>query len=125
VDLVGDAVARPAEVKTITLAGSLQIAVIVGVFEVGLQQVMVNVLGCKLDLNPLDSQGLEFQHCHGACGVLQKSVVNADGYFLTRHQETFNQVVGKNLAGQVHREFLKILKGLALLISNLKPKVAV
>jgi hypothetical protein len=102
VHLVGDAVARPAEVDAVSLAGSLQVTVVVGVTEVGLQEIVVHILGRQFHPHPLHPQGLELQHGHGAGGVLEQGMIDTDGDLLAGHQVARDQVIGENLLGQVH-----------------------
>ena len=77
VHLVRDAVARQAEMDAVAGAGGLKVLVVVGVLVVGLQEVVVHVLGRQLDLHPVDPQGLELEHGHGAGGILEQGVIDA------------------------------------------------
>ena len=67
------------EMDAVAGAGGLQVLVVVGVLVVGLQQVVIDVLGAEIGLHPVQAQCFEFEHRHGAGGVLQQGVVDADG----------------------------------------------
>jgi hypothetical protein len=92
-------------------AGGAQVAVVVGVLEVGLQQVVVDVLGRQVSLDPVDAECFEFEHRHGAGGVLQQGVVDFYGDFLAGAQLTFDQVGGNDLLCQIsgHIQLLQLL----------------
>ena len=65
---------------------------VVGVFEIGLQQVVIHVLGRKLGLDPAKPHSFELQHHHGSSGVLSESLVNFKTDFLTRLHSALNQM---------------------------------
>ena len=52
---------------------------VIGVPVVGLEQVVVDVLGCQFHLHPVNPHGHELQHRHGAGGVLKERVVDPYG----------------------------------------------
>ena len=58
--------------------GAGQEVVVIGVLVIGLQQVVVDILGGQLHLDPRQSEGHELQHRHRAGGVLQQGMVDAD-----------------------------------------------
>ncbi len=103
--LMRDAVSRTAEVDAVAGAGGLQVAMIVGVLVVGLQQVVVDVLGGQVDLHPLKPQGLELEHGHGPRRVLQQGVVDADGDLLAGDEAPLDQMSLQNLAGEIFCHF--------------------
>ena len=78
-DLVGDAVPRLRDMDAVTFAGGHQEDVVIGVPVVGLEQVVVDVLGRQFHLHPVNPHGHELQHRHGAGGVLEQGVVDPDG----------------------------------------------
>ena len=51
--------------------------VVVRVLVVRLQEVVIHVLGSQLHLDPIDPEGFELQHGHGAGGILKEGVVDA------------------------------------------------
>src|SRR5208283_4894935 len=81
VDLVRDAVARLAEMYTVSGSRGLEEFVIVSILVICLEEIMVHVLSCQLNLHPVKPQGLELQHGESSGGVLQKGVVDFDGDF--------------------------------------------
>ena len=70
---------------------------VIGVSEVRLYQVVVNVAYGKLCLYPVDTNGLKFKVCHGACGVLGKGLVYLYGNRLARAHLALNNVGGDDL----------------------------
>ena len=100
-NLVGDAVARPRKVDAVAGTGGLQVLVVVGVLVVGLQQVVVDVLGGETDLDPRQAQRFELQHRHGAGGVLQQGMVDLDGDLLAGDQLPLDEVRLENFLGEV------------------------
>ena len=101
VHLVGDPVAGPGKVKAVAGAGSLQVLVVVGVLVVGLQQVVVDILGREVGLDPVQAEGLEFEHGHGAGGVLEQGMIDPDGDLLAGDELSLDQVIFENFAGEV------------------------
>ncbi len=75
---------------------------VVGVLVVGLQQVVIDVLGAQLRLHRIEAQGLEFEHCHRPGGVLQQGMVDANGDLLAGHQLAGHEVVFQYFVRQVH-----------------------
>jgi hypothetical protein len=68
--------------------------VVIGVFEVGLDQVVVDVLGREFRLDAGQAQGFKGEHNHGAGGVLGEGLVNADANFAAGDHLAFQQVRG-------------------------------
>ena len=62
---VTDAVARLAEPQAEPAARALEEHVVVGVAEVGLEDVVVDVLGRHLGVRPVEAHRLELEHDHG------------------------------------------------------------
>ncbi|MNZ68343.1 hypothetical protein D3C78_866080 [compost metagenome] len=100
---VAHPVARPAEPDAETPAGALQEQVVVGVLEVGLQQVVVDVLHRDLGPGALEAHRLEFEHHHGAGGVLGEGLVDFQGDRFTLAHRSFEQVRGDQFLGDVLR----------------------
>ncbi len=80
-DLVRHAVAGVAVVNAVSSAGRLQKLVIIGVLVVGLEEVMIDILHSQFYLDPIQPEGFKFQHGHGAGGILEQRVVDADSHF--------------------------------------------
>ncbi len=78
-----DTVAGPAEMYAVAGAGALQIAMVVGVAKIGLQQIMIDILGGQFDPHLIQTKGLEFEESHGAGGILQQGLVDTDGNLCT------------------------------------------
>jgi hypothetical protein len=72
--------------------GTLQVAVVVGISEIGLQQVVVYILGGEIDPDPVQPQRLELEHRHGSGGVLQQGMINFQGYFFAWLKPACNTV---------------------------------
>ena len=62
---------------------------------------MVDILGSELGPDPVHAERFELEHGHGAGGVLQQGVIDADADFFTRDQVTLNQVLRQYFPGQV------------------------
>ena len=81
---VADAVARAAEPDAEPLAGALQEEVVVGILDIRLDQVVVDVLGRDLGLHAVQAHRFQLQHHQRAGGVLGQGLVDADADFLAR-----------------------------------------
>ena len=99
--LVGDTVARFGEMDAEPLCSGHQEDMIVGVLVVGLEQVVVDVLGSQLDFDPVDPHGHEFQHRHGAGCILEKGMIDPDGDFAAGGQFPGDKVGFENLCCEV------------------------
>ena len=75
VQVVADAVTGPGVVDAVFCGEGLQEAVVVGVLEVQLDDVVVNVLDREVHLDPVHPHPLELQAGHRACRVLQQRLV--------------------------------------------------
>ena len=105
VDLVRDAVARLGEMDAELLRRGHEEDVVVGVLVVGLEQVVVDVLGRQLHLDPVNPEGHELQHRHGAGCVLEQGVIDPDGDLLAGDQFPFHQMCFENLRCKVLSHF--------------------
>ena len=76
-------VAGPAVPDPEPPAGATQEPVVVRVLEVGLQQVVIDILRRHLRLNPVQAQRLELEHHHGAGGVLGQGLVDLQSDLLS------------------------------------------
>ena len=76
---------------------------VVGVAEVGLQEVVVHVLRGELGPHPVQVHRLELQHHHGPGGVLGERLVDPDADLRSGHQLALDEVTGDQLLGDVHR----------------------
>ena len=74
---VADPVARPAVPDTELFACAKQKQVVVGILEIRLQQIVIDVLGRPLRLGPGNLHGFELQHHHGPGGVLRQGSIDA------------------------------------------------
>jgi hypothetical protein len=107
-DLVRNPISRGAEVDPVASTGGLQVFVIIRIPVIGLQDVVVYVLRPKLHLDPLHSQGFEFQHGHGPGRILKESVIHADGNLLASGQLTLDKVSLQNLMGEILRHLFPL-----------------
>jgi len=85
-DLVADAVACGAEMESVASCCGLEIAVVVGVLVVRLQDVVVDILHGQFRLNRGDAEGLELEHGHGPGCILQEGLIDPDGDFFARYE---------------------------------------
>ena len=99
--VVRDPVARARVVDPVLARDRLQHAVVVGVLEVQLDHVVVDVLHRPVHPNPRDAELLELHAGHRAGGVLEQGLVDAQGDRLARRQLALHQVLGQDLAGGV------------------------
>lgn len=89
---MADAVAGRGEPQAVAGRKAAQEAVIVGVLEIGLQDVVVHVGHADLGAHPFQTQGFEFQSGQGAGGVLGESLVDYEGNFFAGLEGTFAEV---------------------------------
>ena len=101
VDVVADPVARAREVQPVLAGQRLEHAVVVGVLEVELDDVVVDVLDRALDLDARLAELLELHQRHRAGGVLEQRLVHADRDRPARLQLPVGEVLLEDLAGQV------------------------
>ena len=76
--LVTDAVSGPRIVKAVLGGHVLQVYVVVGVTEVALQHVVIDVADRQLRLHARHADGLELQVRQGAGGVLRQGLIDAE-----------------------------------------------
>ncbi len=101
VDVVADPVARAREVQPVLARQRLEHEVVVGVLEVELDHVVVDVLDGALDLDARLAQLFELHQRHRAGGVLQQRLVHPDRDRLARLELPVSEVLLEDLAGQV------------------------
>ena len=65
---------------------------VVGIAEVGLDQVVVHVLRRQLGPHAVEVHGLELQHHEGPGGVLRQRLVDPDRDLTPRSQVAFDEV---------------------------------
>ena len=70
-DRVTDSIAGSAKPKPESPAGALQENVIVWILEIGLDQVMVNVLNRDLRFDAVESHRIQFKHNQRPGGILR------------------------------------------------------
>ena len=98
---VAHAVARLAVPEAEALARAVQEEVVVGVAVVGLQQVVVDVLGRELGADVIQTHRLELEHDHRAGRVLRERLVDPDPDLLTGDRLALDQVAGDQLLRDV------------------------
>jgi len=108
VDLMAYAVAGPGEVGAELLRRHLEEKVVVGVHEIRLEHVVIDVRDGKGHLDPVYSDGLEFEPCHGPGSVLRVYLIDAHPDGTLRCQLSVNTVSVKDLLNDVpsHSAFL-------------------
>jgi hypothetical protein len=82
VQVVADSVPGTGVVDAVSGGETLQEAVVVRVLEVELDDVVVNILDCKIHLDAVHAHPLELQAGHRACGVLEQCLIYPQPYFL-------------------------------------------
>jgi len=70
--------------------------VVIRILEPCLQRVVVDIADGQLGPDPIQPDGLEFEVCHGAGGVLGECLVYPEGVFILRDMR---EVVFKDLRG--------------------------
>src|SRR5919205_561175 len=112
-DVVADAVAGAREPGSVAPAVGLQHAVVVGVLEVELDDVVVDVLDRPPDADARHADLLELHEGHRPGGVLQERLVDAHADRLPGPQLALDEVLGEDPARQVlgHRPSLYPLGG--------------
>ena len=101
VHVVADAVAGSRVVDPVLATQRPQHPVVVGVLEVELDHVVVDVLQRALDLDPRDVELLELHERHGPGGVLEQRLVDLQRDRLAWRELTVDDVVAEDLAGEV------------------------
>jgi hypothetical protein len=112
VNRVANTVARAALPDAELPAGAQKKQVIIGIFEIGLQQIVIHILREKLGFNPRDLHGLKFQHHHCAGSILCQGLIDSKANFFSRlhapiHQMGFNQFLGDILS---HLDFFQQIR---------------
>ena len=98
---VADTVARLAEPEAEPAARALEEHVVVGVAEVGLEDVVVDVLGRHLGVRPVEAHRLELEHDHRARGVLGECLVDPDADLGAGGHLAVDDVLGDELLRNV------------------------
>jgi len=98
-DLVADTVAGPREEGAVLRSDGLEVAVVVGVAEVGLEGVVINVADRKLGGHPRRIHGLELEPRHSTRRVLGEGLIDGDGDLGARGHVARDEVLGKDPGG--------------------------
>ncbi len=70
------------------------------VFEIGLNDIVIDIAHRKLCSNPRNSKGFEFQVDQGACGILREGLIHSDANFSARFHLPLYEVLLDNLSSQ-------------------------
>jgi len=81
---MANAIARAREMQAVARGDGLQVAVVVGVAEIGLQHIVVHIAHRKLCLNARQFKGLELQIGHSSRGILCQRLVDTQADLLAR-----------------------------------------
>ena len=100
VDIVANAVAGPGEPRAVFRGDGLQKPVIIGVLEVDLKNVVVDVDDRCLDLDAVDFEELELHHGHRPGGVLGQRLIDAEGDLGTGYEVAADEVIFEDRAGK-------------------------
>ncbi len=98
---VGNAVAGAREMRAEAPRRALQEQVVVGVLEIRLDQVVIDVLAGHVDLDAVEPHGLQRQHSQGRGGVLQQHLIGPEADLGARRHVAVDQGAGDQLAGEV------------------------
>ena len=98
---VTDAVAGLAEPEPEPAARALEEHMVVGVAEVGLEDVVVDVLGRQLRVRPVEAHRLQLEHDHRAGGVLRERLVDPDADLGAGGHLAVDDVLGDELLRNV------------------------
>jgi hypothetical protein len=99
-DLVGYAVARPAEVNAVSRARRLEEPVIVGVLEIRVQNIVVHILDGQC-LDGAETEGLELEHGERTRSILEQCVVNPKADLRIWREFALDEMVTEYLLGKV------------------------
>jgi hypothetical protein len=91
-DRVADTIPGSAVPEAKTFTGASQKEVVVGIFEIGLQQIMIDVLGREFGFDTIEIHRFQFQHNHGAGGILRERLVDLQTYFFPGSHRSGNQM---------------------------------
>ena len=119
---MADPVARPAVPDAELFARAKQKQVVVGILEIRLQQIVIDVLGRHLGLGPGNLHGLKLQHHHGSGGILGQGLIDAQSNFLPRRHFPVHQVSLDQLLGNVlfHGDILESTNPCGLISGHFK-----
>src|SRR5215207_1621379 len=101
--VVADAVPGPRVVEAVPGGERLQEAVVVGVLEVQLDNVVVNVLDGELYLHPLHAHPLELEAGHRPGRVLQQRLVYPQAHLLAGLERSADDVILEDPGDQILR----------------------
>jgi hypothetical protein len=99
--VVADAVAGLGVVHTVFGGKPLQKEVIVRVLMIELDNVVVYILNCQGNLNPVYAYLLQLQAGHRAGGVLEEGLIYLEAYLLARLEAAILHVLLEDLGHQV------------------------
>lgn len=97
---MGDTVARRREPQPVPVGEGTQIAMILHVLVVDLEDVVVGVDDAQRNRNRLRVEHLELEGGHGGRGVLQQDLVDGDTDVSARGELAINMVLSQNPVGQ-------------------------
>ena len=87
-----DSVAGAGVADAVARRERLQIAMLVHVLLVDLQDVVIDIHDCERDANPVRPERLELEGGHGAKGVLDQDLIDGKVYLLPGNAITLCQV---------------------------------
>jgi hypothetical protein len=82
-------------------AGAAQKQMIVGILEIGLEQVVIDVLRGELGLDSGKVHRFELKHHHGSGGILGKSLVNFKAGLLSGFHAALDQMAADQLLADI------------------------
>ena len=103
VDVVRDAIAGAGVEDAVASTERLQVAVLVHVLVVDLQDVVVDVHHRQRDGDPICSKRFELEGGHGAGGVLDQDLVDVEVDLLPGNEVAPQQIVAEQLSGKIER----------------------
>ena len=113
--LVADAVAWFGKEHAVSSCHALDEFVVISVLESCLKCVVIYVCYRKFCFNTFYLHSFKLKVYHCSCRVLCKSLIHSDGYFFTRFEGSFNQMVFQNLICKCFSHLFRLLKNIVFL----------
>jgi hypothetical protein len=97
---MGNAVPGPRVDPAVLVRHRLEVQVVVGVLEAGLEHVVIDVRDADRGVDALHAEPGKLLPHHGAGGVLDEHLVDADPHLAVGLENPFDQVIAEKLVGQ-------------------------
>jgi hypothetical protein len=108
-DGMADTVSGAAVPDPKLLTGAAQKEVIIGILKIGLQQVVIDILGRKLRPDTRQLHGLELQHHQRSCGILRERLVDREADLRAHFHPALDEMAGDQFLRKVLAHHLPLL----------------